>query len=138
MIGEAARYAAVRVNDVNATTALVIAGEGDLGAVGRKERLGLAPAGGEPADIAAVTVSGPDTAGAGEGNLRFADGRIAEKKRRGRLRPNYRGAEGAKQQKERPWLREQRKNHETIRCAGSVHNGSFATTSAGSYKARRR
>jgi hypothetical protein len=96
MISEATRYATIRGNDVNAATAVVIAGEGDLGAVWRKQRLGLAPAGGEPAEIAAVKVCGPDAAGVGEGNLRFADGRIAEKKRRGRLRSNYRDAEGAK------------------------------------------
>src|SRR5262249_13148329 len=60
---EAARFAAIRCNDVDAATAVVVAGESDSRTIGRKDRLRFVPTGSEAAQIAAVAIGGPDTAG---------------------------------------------------------------------------
>lgn len=86
IVGEAARHAAGGGDHKDIAIAVVFAGEGDRGAVGREigERLD-ADAGSEAMGVAAIPADGPEIVGVGEDNLRLADGGKAQQKRRGGL-----------------------------------------------------
>jgi hypothetical protein len=79
MVREPLRNAAGCRDDEDVGVAIVFAGEGDLRAVGREDRVGLdAGAGRQAGGVAAVAVNAPQIAGVGEDNKGAIEGRALE------------------------------------------------------------
>ncbi len=75
------RNAARGGNYVYIFIAIIFAGEGDHRAIGRKERVDLdADVARKLTGLAAIAVHDPQVAAVAEGNLRFANGRLAQKR----------------------------------------------------------
>jgi len=76
--GEPQRLSAAGGDYVHIIVAGIFSGEGDPGAVGRECGIGLpADAGGQAVRISAIAVGDPKISGIVEGDLGFADGRLA-------------------------------------------------------------
>ena len=83
MPGEAARHAAGGRHDIDVGIALVLAGEGDAGAVGREDGRGFqARTGGEAPGGAAFPRHAPQVAGIDEHDVGAAQGRFLQQQRR--------------------------------------------------------
>ena len=73
MIGEPPRHAAGRGDDVDVHVAVILPTEGDLGSVGRKDRVGFdAGAGSQSHGFSALARDDPEIPGENEHNVRTA------------------------------------------------------------------